>query len=132
MSQPVRYIDVERVLVAWLTDRLSVRVVTDLPADLERQVPILQLARFGGDDFYPGLDAAEVDVDAYGPDRATATQLAEDARSALRFELPGTQIENAVFARVNTLQAPVFKPYDNSALRRFGASYQIYIHMVAV
>lgn len=128
----VPYIDVERVLVAWLTSALGVRVLTDLPADLQKVVPVLQIARFGGADTRPGLDVATLDVDAYGADRAGAIQLAEEARYALRFQLPGTQIENAVFTQVITTEAPGFRPYDNTALRRFGGSYQVFVHMVAL
>lgn len=125
------YVDTERILVAWLSAQLACRVVTDLPADLEKRVPLLQIQRFGGADVAPGLDVVSLDVDSYGPDRGSAIALAEDARAALRFELPGTQIDGAVFTRVTTIEGPAFRPYDNTALRRFGATYQIYVHIVS-
>ena len=128
VAQP--YVDVERVLVAWLGAQLNRRVVTDLPADLEKQVPLVQIRRVGGGDFRPGLDTAGLDVDVYGPDRATTVALAEQARHALRFRLPGTQIGPAVFTRVDTIEAPSYRPYDASGLRRFGATYRLTIHIV--
>ncbi len=124
------YVDIERVLVGWLGSRLNCRVVTDLPANLAQQVPLLQIGRYGGADIAPGLDVVDLDVDAYGPDRGSAVSLAEKARHALRFTLPNQQINGAVFARVNTIDAPSFRPYDNTDLRRFGASYRLYVHIV--
>ena len=124
------YVDVERLLVTWLGSRLNCRVVTDLPANLEKQVPLLQIGRYGGSDIRPGLDVAFLDVDAYGPDRGSAVALAEKARHALRFTLPNTQVDGAVFTRVDTIDAPSFRPYDNTDLRRFGASYRLIVHIV--
>lgn len=130
MTQARPYVDVERLLVPWLGSQINCRVVTDLPANLERQVPLLQIQRVGGADTRPGLDFAGLDVDAYGPDRAAAVELAEQTRHALRFRLPGTQIGGAVFTRVDTTEAPSFRPYDNTDLRRFGATYRVIVHIV--
>jgi len=127
-TQP--YADVERLLVGWLGEQCNCRVVTDLPADLEKWVPLLQIQRIGGSDPRPGLDIVGLDVDAYGPDRGSAIELAEDARHALRFELPGTQLENAVITRVDTTEAPSYRPYDNTELRRFGGTYRVIVHIV--
>lgn len=130
MSTARPYPDVERLLVPWLGEQCQCRVVTDLPANLESQVPLLQIQRVGGSDPRPGLDFVGLEVDAYGPDRGTAIAYAEDARHALRFELPGTQIEGAVFTRVDTTEAPSYRPYDNTDLRRFGATYRLIVHNV--
>lgn len=132
MSPARPYVDVERLLVPWLGEQCQCRVVTDLPANLDTQVPLLQIQRVGGTDPRPGLDFVGLDVDAYGPDRATAVSYAEDARYALRFELPGTQIEGAVFTRVDTTEAPALRPYDNTKLRRFGATYRLIVHNIGV
>jgi hypothetical protein len=130
VTDPQPYVDVERLLVQWLGSQLACRVVTDLPANLEKQVPLIQIMRLGGGDARPGLDVAGLDVDAYGADRGAAVALAEKARHALRFRLPGTQIDSAVFTRVDTTEAPSFRPYDNTDLRRFGATYRLTIHIV--
>lgn len=132
MTEAQPYVDVERLLVQWLGSQLNCRVVTDLPANLEQQVPLLQIQRIGGADTRPGLDFAGLDVDAFGPDRGSAVALAEKARHVLRFRLPGTQIDSAVFTRVDTTEAPSFRPYDNTALRRFGATYRLVVHIVGV
>lgn len=130
MTEALPYVDVERLLVPWLGSQCQCRVLTDLPADLERQVPLLQIARVGGNDIRPGLDVVGLEVDAYGPNRGSAVALAENARHALRFVLPNTQIDGAVFTRVDTVEAPAFRPYDNTGLRRFGASYRLVVHIV--
>jgi hypothetical protein len=124
------YVDVERILVGWLGDKLSCRVVTELPSNLEQVTPLLQIERNGGADTRPGLDFCVLDVDAFGANRATAADLAEKARWNLRFGLPGTQIEGAVFTACETLEAPSYRPYDNTDLRRFGATYQLVVHVV--
>lgn len=127
-AQP--YVDVERLLVQWLGQQLNCRVVTDLPANLQTQVPLLQIQRVGGADARPGLDFVGLDVDAYGPNRGSAVALAENARYALRFRLPGVQLDGAVFTRIDTTEAPSFRPYDNTDLRRFGATYRLIVHIV--
>lgn len=132
MIQARPYVDVERLLVQWLGSQLNCRVVTDLPADLEKRIPLLQIQRIGGADLRPGLDSVGLDVDAYGPDRESTAALAEQVRHALRFVLPGTEIEGAVFTRVDTTEAPSFRPYDNTDLRRFGATYRLIVHIVGV
>lgn len=124
------YVDAERILVTWLGAQCSCRVVTELPADLEKRVPLIQIERTGGSDTRPGLDFVALEVDAYGPDRGSAYALAESARYALRFELPGQQINGAVFTEVQTVAAPAYRPYDNTGLRRFGASYRLVLHIV--
>jgi hypothetical protein len=129
VTSALPYVDVERILVSWLSGQLSCRVLTDLPADLQDRVPLLQIARFGGGDIAPGLDVADLDVDAFGPDRGSAVALAEQARFALRFTLPGTQIDGAVFTRTETVEGPAFRPYANTGLRRYGATYRLYVHI---
>jgi len=129
MGQP--YADIEELIGGWLSQACGCRVLTDLPADLQQQVPLLQINRYGGADVAPGLDVALLDVDAFGPDRSTAVTYAERARRALRFDLPNTQIGYSVFTQVLTIEAPSYRPYDNTDLRRIGATYRLTIHNVA-
>jgi hypothetical protein len=126
------YPDVERLLVAWLNAHLNVRVLTDTPSNLEKVLPVVQITRFGGADTAPGIDRAIVDVDCYGATRAVASQLAEHVRYALLYRLAGSQHENVAIADVSTLSGPSWRPYDNTALRRFGASYAITTHAMTI
>lgn len=122
------FVAAEPLIRSWLAGRFPapVRVVTELPADLET-VPVLQVTRIGGADSLPVLDVANVDVDTFGPSREAARDLAEEVRAALRFELPGSVIEGALVAEVTTISAPRWVPYGNPNVRRFVASYRITI-----
>lgn len=116
------YADVERLLVAFLPGQLGgVRVLTELPANLADVLPVVAVLRLGGTDASVAFDVATVDVDVYAASRAAASALAEQVRRALRFALPHT----AGVRHVQTLSAPAWRPYDNTALRRFGATYQL-------
>lgn len=124
-------VDIEIELVAWLGAELSVRVVTELPATLTDILPVLLVQRVGGDDDTFRLDRALVDVDAYAATRAEAAALAGGARSHLVASLRGVTTANAVFGRVSTVQAPAWRPYENTNLRRIGATYEIFFHPVS-
>jgi hypothetical protein len=124
-------VDIEVELVAWLGAELSVRVVTELPATLADILPVLLVQRVGGDDDTFRLDRALIDVDAYATTRAEAAGLAGSARSRLVAALRGTTTANAVFGRASTVQAPAWRPYENTNLRRIGATYEIFFHPVS-
>jgi hypothetical protein len=61
----VPYPDVERLLVTYLGAALGVRVVTDLPANLQQILPLVQVGRVGGADDTVTIDHARVDVDVF-------------------------------------------------------------------
>jgi hypothetical protein len=122
--------DVEAELIAWLKAQLNVRHLTDLPANLTDILPINQVTRVGGDDDSIRLDRALVDIDSYGADRAATSLLARQTRDKLVMRLRGIQTTAAVFGRVSTVSAPAWRPYENPALRRMGATYEIYFHPV--
>lgn len=123
--------DIEAELIARLTAALSVRHVTDLPANLLDVLPINQVQRIGGEDDGIRLDRALITVDSYAADRAGASLLARQTRQELVERLRGVQTTRAVFGRVATISAPAWRPYENSALRRMGATYEIYFHPVS-
>jgi hypothetical protein len=122
------YPDVEKLLATWLPARLSVRVVTDTPSNLAQVLPVIQVQRFGGAETAPGIDIANIDVDVYAATRSAANTLAERARYALTLSLPGRQVGGATISRVATISGPSWRPYDNTALRRVGATYQLTVH----
>lgn len=124
-------VDVEAELVAWLTDRLDERTLTDLPANLTDVLPVVQIQRAGGDDDGIRLDRAFVDVDVYAASRQAASQLMSRTRSLLLTELRGVVTAAAVFTSARTIGAPGWRPYENPGLRRFGASFEIFCHPVS-
>lgn len=122
--------DVEAELVAWMTAAVQVRHLTDLPANLTDALPLNQLQRVGGDDDGLRLDRALISVDSFAATRQAAWQLARETRHQLLVNLRGAKTANAVFSRVATIAAPAWRPYENTALRRVGATYEIYCHPV--
>ncbi|MFD5491633.1 hypothetical protein ACFWH4_01495 [Streptomyces sp. NPDC127091] len=123
--------DIEAELIARLTAALKVRHLTDLPANLLDVLPVNQVQRIGGEDDGIRLDRALVSVDSYATDRAGASLLARQTRHELVERLRGAQTAKAVFGRVATISAPAWRPYENPALRRMGATYEIYFHPVS-
>lgn len=123
------YQGIEGLLIPWLASTLGVRAVTDLPAGLLTVLPIVQIVRVGGpsNDDNPRFDMPTVSVDCYGADRTAATALALNVDEALRVMLPGTFTGGATVHRVQTITGPSWRPYDDTALRRMGSSYRLYV-----
>ena len=86
------YASVNLALIAYLKGATGTRCVTDLPANLADVLPVIQVERFGGGDDTLTLDNANVDVDVYAADRATAEALADQVRLLMRADLPGTVV----------------------------------------
>jgi hypothetical protein len=98
-------------------------------------VRVVQVTRFGGGDDSLTLDRANVDIDCYvgpdsdgNPDRAAARLLAERVRKAMRVDLAHRTIAGVIVGRVDTVTGPSERPYDDTSLRRFGASYAVTTH----
>ncbi|MFI0162248.1 hypothetical protein ACH4OH_27945 [Streptomyces albidoflavus] len=129
MAAPVGSVDVELLLTGWLQARLPDTVVRDeLDNGLLAELPTVQVQRVGGSDDGLRLDRALVDVDVYAATRADAITLAGTVRGLLLGELRGSADEVAVVGRVATVSPPVVRPYENTSLRRVGATYEIYCH----
>ena len=124
-------VDVEVELVAWLTDRLDERTLTDLPANLVDALPVVQIQRVGGNDDGIRLDRAFVDVDVYAATRQGASQLMSQTRSLLLTGLRGAVTDAVVFTSARTVSAPSWRSYENPGLRRFGATFEIFCHPVS-
>jgi hypothetical protein len=122
-----QYVDVERLLVGWLHAHLGVRCSTDLPADLAAALPILQVGRIGGPDTVRGVDAPMIDIECYAADRPTALFWAEGVRNAFRYVLPGTNVNGTYVARVDTVSGPAQRPYDNTNVTRYVATYSLHL-----
>ncbi|MGW3491765.1 phage tail termination protein [Streptomyces sp. NPDC001054] len=124
-------VDVELLLIGWLQERLPDVVVRDeLDNRLAEELPTVQVQRVGGDDDGLRLDRALVDVDVYAASRAEAITLSATIRGLL-LAARGSATAAAVLGRVGTLSAPAVRPYENIALRRVGATYEIYCHPVS-
>ena len=126
-------VDVELQLMKWLRPRLDPGVVVrdELDNNLLDELPTVQVQRIpaGGDDGIR-LDRAFVDIDVYAASRAEAIALSATIRGLLLGELRGSSTDVAVFARIGTISPPAVRPYENTGLRRVGATYEIYSHPV--
>lgn len=122
---------IEPLLIAWLGTELGLTGTTELDNDLLADLPIVQVARVGGTDDGFRLDRALVDVDVYASTQDAAATLAEEIRGGLLRRLRGTTTGTAVVGRVTTVSAPSRRPYENLSLRRYGGTYEIYVHPVS-
>ncbi|MFD8577398.1 hypothetical protein ACFV1H_18945 [Streptomyces virginiae] len=127
-------VDVELLLIQWLQARLGSGVVVrdELDNNLLDELPTVQVQRLpGGDDDGFRLDRALVDIDVYAATKGDATELAAEIRGLLLTDLPGSETGGAVVGRVRTEAAPGVRPYENTGLRRIGATYSLYSHPVS-
>lgn len=134
MAGEVGTVDVEVLLVAWLSAELDggVTVRVELDNNLTAELPTVQVERVpGGDDDGFRLDRALVDVNVYAATRAAATALAAQVRGLLLTRLRGASLDTAVIGRVATIAAPGWRPYENATLRRVGATYEVFLHPVS-
>lgn len=122
----------EAVLVAALGTLLTgALVTTELGNDLLNELPVVQVQRAGGDDDGFRLDRPLVDVDVYAASRLDAAAMSEQIRAYILRVLRGSTTAGAVIGRTGTVSAPSPRPYENTGLRRNGATYEIYLHPVS-
>ncbi|MFE9398669.1 hypothetical protein [Streptomyces flavidovirens] len=125
-------VDVELLLLGWLQSRLGAAVVVraELDNNLANELPTVQVNVVGGDDDGFRLDRALVDIDVYAATRADAIALAAVIHGAVLTELRGSTTTTAVVGRTGTISRPAARPYENTALRRVGGTYEIHSHPV--
>jgi hypothetical protein len=122
-------VDVEALLTGWLSSRLSHRFVTDVPDNLQGALPLGRVLKVGGpaDDNDPRFDLPTVSVDCFAADRAAAITFAQAVDDAIRITLPGLTVNGSTVTRTATISGPAWRPWDDSTLRRFGATYRLYV-----
>lgn len=131
------FYDVAALLAEWLAAALGVRVVSELPNELQDQLPLVCVSVIGGSDVNPAIEQVTVDVDCYvgaaadgEPDPAAASDLAERVRTAVVYVLRGytTADGKATVCSASTVARPAPRPYDDTTLRRYGGTYQLIVH----
>lgn len=122
--------EIESLLVAWSTGLFtSAQSMTELPDDLEAELPVIQWYRIGGIVRDPTLDESSVDYDVYAADRPSAAALANQVRAAILYKLPGHVSGSFVVTATSEVSAPAWRPYDNTRLRRYGGTVDITCHL---
>ena len=129
--------DAETLVRGWLASQFpTCRVVTELPAKLADNVPVIQVTVIGGSDSFITLDASNVDIDTFDVARGglsareNARNLAGQVQTALRLHLPGYAAGGGAVQSVSTISKPRWVPFDDTSLRRFVATYRITIHSI--
>lgn len=126
-------VDVELEVMVALRAFLGEDVVVrdELDNNLANELPTVQVEVSGGDDDGIRLDRPFVDIDVYHRTRGEAIALAATIRGWVLTQLRGSVTDNAVFGRTGTISRPAVRPYENTGLRRVGATYEIYCHPVS-
>ena len=126
-------VDIELELIRRATARFPDAVVRDeLDNNLLAELPTIQIQQVpaGSDD---GLRLARmlVDIDIYAATRADAITLAREVHDWVTRELRGSTSSTAVIGGTGAITLPAARPYENTSLRRVGATYEIYCHPVS-
>lgn len=126
-------VDVEAALISAATPRFPAAVVRDeLDNNLLNELPTIQVEQIpGGDDDGLRLSRAFVDINVYAATRGDAFTLANQVHAWLTGELRGTTTAVAVFGRISAMTLPAIRDYENTGLRRVGATYQLFLHPVS-
>ncbi|MDH2424736.1 hypothetical protein [Sphaerisporangium sp. TRM90804] len=122
-------IDVEALVATWIEANVDdTRGMTETPANLDTLLPVAKVMKIGGS--YDGfrITRATVDVDFFDSTRDRAWSGALHVQWCLHNLFVRRRQGDAVVARVETLTDPRRLPYDNTNLRRVGATYRITVH----
>ncbi|WP_306317205.1 MULTISPECIES: hypothetical protein [unclassified Streptomyces] len=126
-------VDIEAALIAAATPRFPSAVVRDeLDNNLLDELPTIQVEQIpGGEDDGLRLARALVDINVYAATRGDAFALANQVHAWLTGELRGSTTSMAVFGRIGAVTLPAVQPYENTGLRRVGATYELFFHPVS-
>lgn len=114
--------DAELLVAEALDDLVDHEVVTDVPADLQEQLPLIRVRRIGGGDDRR-TDTARVAVEAYAASRTQAAAIAEQARAKLGRRRIRTT--SGLIDRADTEVGPTRLPYDDPDIRLVQAIYRV-------
>ncbi|GAA4799539.1 hypothetical protein GCM10023220_29680 [Streptomyces ziwulingensis] len=109
---------------AVVRDELDNNLLNELPTIQINQIP-------AGDDDGVRLARMLVDIDVYAVTRADAIGVARDVHVWVTGELRGSSSSTLVIGRTGAITLPAIRPYENTALRRVGATYEIFCHPVS-
>ncbi|MDH6610332.1 hypothetical protein M2164_005967 [Streptomyces sp. SAI-208] len=126
-------VDIELELITRATARFPDAVVRDeLDNNLLNELPTIQIQQIpGGGDDGVRLTRPLVDIDVYAATRADAITLARQVHDWVTRELRGSVSDGAVIGLTKGLTLPAPRPYENTGLRRVGATYEIFCHPVS-
>jgi hypothetical protein len=124
------YVSTYALIKDLLATLLSIeKVFREPPSNLQFELPLVVVARFGGADRVVTHDVARVDIDYYASTEDTAEAGAESIRTMMRTRTRGRIFQGAAVGRVNTISAPRLLPWEASGnVFRCGAAYEMVVH----
>lgn len=124
------------VVKAFFTAQDSIRTVSELPANLETVLPVRQILTAGGGMVGRVLRTPRIAIHSFATsngdsDQSPALLLASSDYDLMMFTLPGKTFAGATVSAVEVVSQPDIVPYENPALRRAVAIYQVYLRDAA-
>ncbi|MFH9011231.1 hypothetical protein ACH4C6_07625 [Streptomyces sp. NPDC017943] len=117
--------DIEQATAVWLRSRhTGVRITNELPADLDKKLPLVQVqvTPGGGEE---GTSAVTlIDVETFAGTRTAMWDLARRVHTSM-LALAGQYVGALVIDSVSTDSRPAPVDYGNPALRRAVATYRL-------
>lgn len=118
------FADVEALLVAYLQPLNGIRGVSvDLPPDVIKRLPFIQVNRVAGSDNYI-TDSPLVDVECFDTTRAKSSAVARTVHAAM-MRLRHTAVNGVLVDSVETVTGPFWLNYENENLQRYVATYLV-------
>jgi plastocyanin len=126
-------VDIEGELIPRAQARWPDAVARDeLDNNLENELPTIQIRQVPGGGIEAGrLARMLVDIDVYAATRAQAYALAGETVGWVERELRGSTTSTLVIGKAGAVSLPAERPYENTALRRVGGTYEIFCHPVS-
>jgi hypothetical protein len=126
-------VDIEGQLIPRAQARFPDAVVRDeLDNTLLDELPTIQITQIpGGDIAASRLARMLVDIDVYASTRKAAFDLAGEVLAWVETELRGSSTSTMTIGRAGAIILPAARPYENTALRRVGATYEVFCHPVS-
>jgi len=130
VSDVVLFGDAERLLADWLRGEIDAPVSSKVPSP--RPPRFVTVRRHGGPRAHTVVDAPQIGVEAWGETDADAHDLAQAARSALLYRLPGQVIDGHTVYRVTEIGGPGNLPDPVSGQPRYVCELQVLIRGKAI
>ncbi|MFJ9671315.1 hypothetical protein ACIRP5_11075 [Streptomyces sp. NPDC101221] len=126
-------VDIEGELIPRAQARWPDAVVRDeLDNNLLNELPTIQITQIpGGDLAASWLAQMLVDIDVYAPTRQAAFDLAREVVAWVERDLRGSSTSTLTIGRAGVVTLPAIRPYENTALRRVGGTFEIFCHPVS-
>ncbi|CAL9650573.1 phage tail termination protein [Streptomyces sp. enrichment culture] len=126
-------VDIEGELIPRAQARWPQAVVRDeLDNNLLDELPTIQITQVpSGDLAASRLARMLVDIDVYAATRQQAFDLAREVVAWVERDLRGSTTSTLTIGRAGVVTLPAARPYENTALRRVGGTFEIFCHPVS-